>query len=274
MHWARAAAAAGAPDLYLTRSAGRPDVLLRATRRGGYADASVAAGVTAATAGGSRGVAVADFNNDGEADVYVVATATPRAADTLLLGTAPGRPFRAVRVAPPPPFVRGAAAGGRAAGGGSATPRRATASRRSTRTRTGGWMCCSGMGTRTTWPGRVCGGCCATRRRRGGGGGGGYLALRVGASPAGRASALGAVVRVAARGGGRRGGRRVWWRRVGEGGPVFSQSVNELVHVGLGTVRSVDVRVRWSDGGVATARAVPPSGKGGVLALGRPRVVT
>ncbi|KAK1863190.1 hypothetical protein I4F81_005751 [Pyropia yezoensis] len=128
-----------APDLYLTRSAGRPDVLLAATRGGRYTDASTAAGVAGAvTASGARGVAVADYNNDGEEDVYVVATASPRTADTLLLGTGRGRPFRVTRVAVAAPLIGDGDDDGGSGGGGGGGGRNGSAAAAAATTPRGG----------------------------------------------------------------------------------------------------------------------------------------
>lgn len=84
------------------------------------------------------------------------------------------------------------------------------------------------------------------------------LAVVVGRSPRGGTSS-GARVTVTA-GRGRRGGP--WTRVVGGAGEVFSSSLLDTVHVGVGAVRTVaSVRVRWSDGSVVVKRGVPTGGK-------------
>lgn len=84
------------------------------------------------------------------------------------------------------------------------------------------------------------------------------LAVVVGRSPRGGTSS-GAHVTVTA-GRGRRGGP--WTRVVGGAGEVFSSSLLDTVHVGVGAVRTVaSVRVRWSDGSVVVKRGVPTGGK-------------
>lgn len=84
------------------------------------------------------------------------------------------------------------------------------------------------------------------------------LAVAVGRSPRG-ATSSGAQVTVTA-GRGQRGGP--WIRVVGRAGEVFSSSLLDTVHVGVGAVRTVaSVWVRWSDGSVVVKRGVPTSGK-------------
>lgn len=84
------------------------------------------------------------------------------------------------------------------------------------------------------------------------------LAVAVGRSPRG-GTASGARVTVTAwqpvAGG-------PWTRIVGGAGEVFSSSLLDTVHVGVGAVRSVaSVRVRWSDGSVVVKRGVSTGGK-------------
>ncbi|KAK1859513.1 hypothetical protein I4F81_002108 [Pyropia yezoensis] len=95
-------------------------------------------------------------------------------------------------------------------------------------------------------------------RNTGGPGMGRSLAVVVGRSPRGGTS-TGARVTVTAwqpRAGG------PWTRDVGGAGEVFSSSLFDNVHVGVGAVRSVaSVRVRWSDGSVVVKRGVQTGGK-------------
>jgi len=262
----------GWPDLYLARGGGH-DVLLRntGTAAGGYEDVSAAAGLTDASSGppvtgGSRGIAVLDANNDGWDDVYVVNTAAPRAADTLLLGTGGGR-FRVTRVGAPAVPVGDAAPGDGVAALDADRDGRVDVllgdGDQNEVARAGRWRLLRNGGPPPP-PGADGRSAAAAAAAAGH-----HLHVRVGGSPAGPAPALGAVVRVkAARGGGAAG--RVWVRRLGGGGSVFCQSVDEVVHVGVGAATSVDVRVEWSDGGVAARRGVRV---GGLVEMGRPRVV-
>ncbi|OSX74779.1 hypothetical protein BU14_0268s0020 [Porphyra umbilicalis] len=257
----------GLPDLYLARG-GAHDVLLRNTgsAAGGYEDVSAAAGLTAAATGppatgGSRGIAVFDANNDGWDDVYVVNTAAPRAADTLLLGTGGGA-FVVDRVGAPAVPVGDAAPGDGVAAIDVDRDGRVDVllgdGDQNEVARAGRWA----LLRNGPPPPRAAGGGGAPRDA------GNHLHVRVGGSPAGPAAALGAVVHVkAAASGGR---PRVWVRRLGGGGSVFCQSVDPVVHVGLGAATTVDVRVEWSDGGVAARRGVRA---GGLVEMGRPRVV-
>ncbi len=69
-----------------------------------------------------------------------------------------------------------------------------------------------------------------------------YIVVKVGRSPSGKASALGAVVTLEANG-------QTYRRVVGSTAAGFSQSANTHLHVGLGRCDTVDrAMVRWSNG--------------------------
>ncbi|GAB0498587.1 hypothetical protein MMPV_009933 [Pyropia vietnamensis] len=89
--------------------------------------------------------------------------------------------------------------------------------------------------------------------------GGRSLAVAVKRSPKG-GTPTGARVTVTAWGGRPAGGP--WTRIVGGVGDVFSSSLLDTVHIGVGGVSSVaSVQVRWSDGSVVVKRGVRTGGK-------------
>lgn len=69
-----------------------------------------------------------------------------------------------------------------------------------------------------------------------------YIVVKVGGSPSGQATELGAVLTIEA-------GGRVYRRVVGASSAAFSQPANNHLHVGLGRITKVDrATVRWSNG--------------------------
>lgn len=221
----------GRMDLFIARSArsdlefvGRnkrrsfQDFLLRGTPDG-YVDVTAEKGIPLYD--DSRGVTVADFDNNGWTDILVLRFNRP---DVLLLNFGPGRPFRAVR-----PWMRNPV---RAAGDMATAvdydrdgmvDAIVSEGDKNKEARRGFYRI-----MRNVWP-------LAARRN--------YLHVRVGSSPRGTASSMYALVVVALR-----SGRRLT-RRVGSQGSAGSISFVETLHFGLGRIVTVRfVQVKWIDG--------------------------
>lgn len=213
----------GRMDLYLAMGE-RDDALLRNVGSG-YEDVSAAAGIP--TGGNHQGVTVGDFNNDGFMDVFVVRGGPQRLPDLLLTANGAGG-FDAST-------DHGATT---AADNGQGDMATAFDSNRDGRLdlvvtsgepvgppATWGTLNLFQNTGRYTWDGR-------------------YLLVRVGRSPNGRATALGArlTLRTNDRG-------ATYVRRVGSAGGTFTQSALDIVHFGVGWATWVDrLTVRWSDG--------------------------
>lgn len=197
------------------------DYLLRNVG-GRYVDVSESAGIPAGSQ--TRGVSVADFNNDGFVDILLVLY---QGADLLLVNNGDGT-FRKMDA--------------RLARADNVRGDMATAVD----------LDRDGMVdvvvSEGDWIDKRFGG--FYRLLRNVRAAGGFLHVRVKASPSGRATSLHAVVRVVA-------GDRQMWRRVGSPGTAVSMSYVEVLHFGLGGVRAVDVFVTWSNGERDQRRGVP-----------------
>lgn len=224
----------GLRDLMLTRfGPNQTDILLRAAPDGTYTD--VSATYLPEGLGSHRGVVAGDFNRDGWEDLFL-SSKTPGEPDTLLTSAGPGLPYRvSVGGHGAVPVGRAASTGDAAAAadfdgdgnldllvgdGDQDLPELA-----------GSWSLFAG-----TPPAQ---GAAAAH----------WLQVVVGVAPVGPpAPPTGARVSVEC-------GGRLWTRRVGGGGPVFSQSADPTAHVGLGGCDAADVRVGvvWSTGAAAVS---------------------
>ncbi|GAB0490737.1 hypothetical protein MMPV_001974 [Pyropia vietnamensis] len=215
----------GRMDLYLAREGGSNDVLLR--NMGGYfADVSQAAKLP--VHGDHRGVTVGDVNNDGFMDVMVFRYGSARWADLMLINQGDGT-FKVTK-------NHGAVVSGNNGRGdmgqffvadgdgkldvlmGNGDHDRVTAK--------GTWSLFRNA-TPDRWSGN-------------------YLIVQVGKAWRHSAAALGAVVKV------RIGDEVVLTRRVGSAGASYSQSHLNIVHFGIGQVKTVrSVEVKWTNGRTA-----------------------
>lgn len=242
-------------DLYIARTTGqnlhwypRPlitdDVLLR-NIGGRFADVSVAAGITPAMDGYSRGVTTGDFDNDGWVDIIVSRYIGP---DLFLRNRGDGT------FAPPVPAGFGPRPNG--AAGDMVTAADLDMDGRldvvvsegtwynTTRSRSWGRQAGQGMY-------RVMRN--VSNRKRVGN----YILVRVGNSPSGSVTGLHAVVQLSfgAEGRGKKG--MVMMRRVGNPGAATTVSFIECVHFGVGgRTKVARMSVRWTNGEVKTVREV------------------
>ncbi|KAK1862599.1 hypothetical protein I4F81_005167 [Pyropia yezoensis] len=225
----------GLRDLVVTRfGPGQTDILLRAAPNGTYTD--VSALYLPEGFGGHRGVVAGDFNLDGFEDLFL-SSKTAGQPDTLLTSAGAGVPYR-VSVG-----GHGAVPAGRAATIGDAA---AAADfdgdgildllvgdgDQDLPELSGSWSLFAGTPPEQS----------ASAAH--------WLQVVVGTPPVGPlAPPTGARISVEC-------GGRLWTRRIGGGGPVFSQSLDPTAHVGLGgcdDAAGVRVGVVWSTGAAAVS---------------------
>lgn len=201
------------------------DVLLRNVG-GRYVDVTSEANI--ATSGGTRGVTVGDFNNDGWIDIALVKYGPE--ADTVLINKGDGT-FRAV----PAGFRRKPSV----RGDGATAVDYDRDGRLDVVLSEGAWSGESNVGFF-----RVMRNVMALDDTKN------YVHVRVGSSPSQTAVSMHAVVTV-------RAGRLQMMRRVGAPGVASSISYIETVHFGLGPQRMAsEVIVRWTDGERRTVQNV------------------
>lgn len=213
----------GRMDLYLAMGQ-RDDVLLRNVGTG-YEDVSVAARIP--TGGNHQGVTVGDFNNDGHMDVFLVRAGPTRLPDMLLTADGEGGFSASTN--------HGATSGSNNGQGDMATAFDSNRDGRLDLAVTSG----EHVGPPSTW-----GTFNLYQNNIGYTWDGRYFVVRVGRSPNGRATAMGALLTLLTNDNGAQ-----YIRRVGSPGSTFTQSALDIVHFGVGWATWVDrLTVRWSDG--------------------------